>query len=499
MISATLSQHTIVMSEMDIDPWPSAGPHGEQTVEAGQSDGMLDGDDFDDIPDSAWMESEANPAPIEVKNNPFRMPAPAKALIYQNTNADDLVGDMPRQLMLFYRHFFPMKPYYDWLNYNKTPVPSKTFMNREFCFTLIDETYIRFQSYRNVDEFKQELVRLCPAKIDLGAIYNIKPKDKNMIKASSFQPVSKELVFDIDMTDYDEIRTCCSGGEVCSKCWEFMTVAMKIINAALVDDFGFKHLLWVYSGRRGIHCWIADERARLLNNEQRKSIVSYLEVVKGGAQQGKKVKLPNVMHPSLSRSYETVNEHFRDLVLGSQDILAKPEHWEKVLAIIPDEEVQAQVRAAWEETPGRASEQKWDDLVAIFRDAKAASPKKHQHLDLIIRDIKFQLTYPRLDDKVTTDMKHLLKSPFCVHPKTGRVCVPIPMESCESFDPSSPPTVPQLVRELNEYDATHKDGSKLKDWQKTSLREHVEVFKRFVEGIQEDIKREPKQGDDLAF
>ena len=44
---------------------------------------MLDGDDFDDIPDSVWMESEINPVPIEVKNNPFRMPAPAKALIYQ--------------------------------------------------------------------------------------------------------------------------------------------------------------------------------------------------------------------------------------------------------------------------------------------------------------------------------------------------------------------------------------------------------------------------------
>ena len=40
--------------------------------------------------------------------------------------------------------------------------------------------------------------------------------------------------------------------------------------------------------------------------------------------------------------------------------------------------------------------------------------------------------------------------------------MPIPVESCESFDPSSPPTVPQLVRELNEYDAMHKEGSKLK-------------------------------------
>lgn len=148
---------------------------------------------------------------------------------------------------------------------------------------------------------RKDIIRLNPSRFEIGPVYTANPRDRKvLVRSTAFRPLSKELVFDIDLTDYDEIRTCCNKANICHKCWSFMTMAIKVVDVALRQDFGFEHIMWVYSGRRGAHAWISDKRARLLDDSRRKAITGYLEVIKGGAQSGKKVNVRRPLHPHLA-------------------------------------------------------------------------------------------------------------------------------------------------------------------------------------------------------
>jgi DNA primase small subunit len=177
------------------------------------------------------------------------------------------------------------------------------FERREFSFTLENDIYVRFQSYKNDEEFKKEVLRGLPIKIDIGAIYNTQPKYHNSIivktDSKAFVPEKKELIFDIDMTDYDDVRTCCKETKICDKCWKFMVIAYKILRDILEEDFGFENNQWIFSGRRGIHCWVSDERAKKLNNDGRSAIANFIRFKTSNLNTGVKATLREPIHPSL--------------------------------------------------------------------------------------------------------------------------------------------------------------------------------------------------------
>ncbi|KAK3321536.1 hypothetical protein B0H66DRAFT_173486 [Apodospora peruviana] len=384
----------------------------------------------------------------------------------------------------FYQRLFPWRYLFQWLNHS--PTPTNDFAHREFAFTLQNDAYLRYQSFVTSDLLRKDVLRLMPSRFEIGPVYTANPRDrKTMRNSTAFKPLAKELCFDIDLTDYDDIRTCCDKANICNKCWRFMTMAIKVVDAALREDFGFNHIMWVYSGRRGAHAWVCDKKARAMDDQKRRAIANYLEVLRGGAQSGKKVNLRRPLHPHLSRSLDILKTHFQDDVLEKQDPWRSAERADNLLKLIPDHQLAESLRKKWDSSPGRSSVLKWADIDTV---AKTGASKNLDTLSLLEakQDIVLEYTYPRLDIEVSKKLNHLLKSPFVVHPGTGRVCVPIDTGSLDEFDPLGVPTVQGLIQEIDAWkepdavEASQDSKNTLQDWEKTSLKPYIEQFRSFV-------------------
>ncbi|KAK4227647.1 eukaryotic and archaeal DNA primase small subunit [Podospora fimiseda] len=414
---------------------------------------------------------------------------------------------IPNDLMrIFYQRFFPWRLWFQWLNHS--PIPDNDFQHREFSLWLPNQAVMRYQSYRTHDMMRQDVLRLMPTRIEIGPIYTANPRDRKSYRNSTaFRPIEKELCFDIDLTDYDDVRTCCDKANICLKCWQFITMAVKVIDTGLREDFGYEHILWVYSGRRGAHAWVCDRKARQLDDRKRKAIAGYFVAVKGGKESGKRVNLRRPLHPHLARSLDILKEHFQYDILEQQDPWRDNEQAAHLLSLLPDIKLREALRKKWDDSPDRSSSEKWKDIDKVAKtldlDTRALLEAK--------QDIVLEYTYPRLDVVVSQQLTHLLKSPFVVHPGTGRVCVPINRNKLEEFDPLNVPTVAGMVREVDSWQKggdDQEDEEMIKeggvvydefvpDWDKTSLKPYMETFRTFVGGLLKEekrVKREREEG-----
>jgi len=434
----------------------------------------------------------------------------------KSSPADSSVVFSPELLGMYYARLFPYQMLYSWLSYdpatinpnnnnnnttkNGTSNNTTTFPRREFSMTIEptpgNEVYIRYQSFLSQEELTTAIQKRRPTKIDIGAVFNYPPKDNKSLPSGKLQTQERELVFDIDLTDYDGVRNCgCDGAKICPKCWTFMGMAMEVMNEGLRNDFGFEHVAWFYSGRRGVHCWVCDDGARKLTNEARSAVATYFEV-NLGSDKNKNFNLSSPLHPMLSRAYDILEPRFVESVLPEEGhgLLSTRASWTKLLMTLPKQanSVAAKLEEKWgSKRDTTTPEEKWDELKTalltfIGKSGNSKAPKNLSNADRSRVEswpveTVFKYVYPRLDINVSKMQNHLLKSPFCVHPKTGRVCVPIEVSNFASFDPFQVPTLGQLMKELDDFEAADKsenDTDVTFDWQKTSLKEPFEKFQK---------------------
>jgi DNA primase small subunit len=233
-------------------------------------------------------------------------------------------------------------------------------------------------------------------KIDIGAVFNIEPKNSKKNELVAFQALERELIFDIDLTDYDDIRSCCDGANICNKCWKFMIIAVKILDRALRNDFGFKHLLFVYSGRRGIHCWVSDRRARELTFEARSAIVEYLTLVVGGDFKNKKVNFNRKqnLHPSITYAIFVIEQYFPAL-LNDQGWLDSKEKFDQLIELCSVNHFKPELKKIYD------SKLKSSDLWSKI-EAKTRQLTQNSNVNsFFLEEVKIQYAYPRLDINVS--------------------------------------------------------------------------------------------------
>jgi DNA primase small subunit len=206
----------------------------------------------------------------------------------------------------------------------------------------------------------------------------------------------------------------------------------------------------------------------------------------------------------LSRSLKTLSSHFQADILQDQDPWETDEKSNILLELLPDKTLNESLRKKWNSAPGRSSSSKWADIDAL---AKTGASKNIDPKALLEakQDIVLQYTYPRLDIEVSKKLNHLLKSPFVVHPGTGRVCVPIDPRNAEDFDPLAVPTVTELLEEIDQWSGPEgsEEAKPVQDWEKTSLKPFVEYFRSFVAGLMKDegsvvVKRERAEASQSA-
>ena len=185
---------------------------------------------------------------------------------------------------------------------------------------------------------------------------------------------SDQLVFDVDLNAYAPFRFCGCGKEsrVCPTCWGiYARGSMIIINHFCRDVMGYQDLQFVFSGRRGFHCWVLDREADSLCLDVRRAITRswFPEGGKDG--------------------WDPRDEFVRDMI----------------------DRVGIPMFESCKESAELCS--------VIARERRLPSEQGQPHITLC------RMIWPRLDPKVTGYLEHGVRCPFSLNITTGRCARPL--------------------------------------------------------------------------
>lgn len=337
----------------------------------------------------------------------------------------------------YYCKLFPVEPLCELLG--REWRGSNQLHKRELCIENVDACYIRWLSVSSPAELRSLFRDKKAEKFHTGAIFSGEPRMKK--KGVAIEPVEREFVVDIDVNDYDVWGVDANDKESCDYAWPIVAFGMKMVKHVLNKHFGFENMMLVYSGRRGAHMSAYDARACALTDEARSAIVSYMQPDDKPGKSGR---------PCYSRILESggFTELFDSHVIpfwsnfclkprekGGMGVLDGPLEKEAFMDLFADQHARKTLTLTKD-----TGAQMWSKLTKYANESMFVESTWSA-----LKETVMCYLWPRLDGAVSKHRNHLSKSVFSIHPKTGRICVPIKGDSF-MFKPASCPKYDDLIR-----------------------------------------------------
>jgi DNA primase small subunit len=300
-----------------------------------------------------------------------------------------------------------------------------------------DKLYKRYVSVRGPSELRDAVSRFTGVTaFHFGAFYsNGSSKEAVKLKGESV-PVRRVLSFDIDLTDLEFLTLKDAEGNVsaekCDAAYPVSAAAAYILRRVLQRAFGYTDILIVYSGRRGVHVHVFDEKAMALTDEGRAAVLDYVDcgmrVADTHAPTGTRLIMD--LHGLRKEVYRCFHTH----VVGELGLLENGEarvafvnrlnltayeEYEKFAPTLAPLAIDVLAFATGAEV--------WKHVEERINSTKV--PWMRERLDCVV----LAYVWPRLDAAVTRSLGHLTKVPFSCHAGTGRVAAAMGTERKRIF------------------------------------------------------------------
>jgi len=351
-----------------------------------------------------------------------------------------------QELKNYYNKKFPIELIYKMIIMNNNQLLSQ---NRDVKFVNTDRLWITNFNRENVNVLKDKINSIYNL-INIHMSIIIKTNQKADLE---IKHIYKELVFDIDITDYNRFCECREFKKgVCDICWLHMEGSYLILNHFLLNRLGYKkeNLLWEFSGSKGIHCFINEKKAIKLSNEERINLFNLIYIENDDHKKlNQFIKLYQKEFPDFIKEIEN---HFYKNVIIKRNLFSFKEFNNYFLSIIKDHynQIFYHIINQWENNNNNQEKEdsniilddenestrkwklfiKYEDLFYTYR-ANRMTIKENDYVKPSLFII-FSLYNIKLDRGPLT-LNHNIKLPFSVHSESKNIALPMEGDKILSF------------------------------------------------------------------